>query len=292
MAVTLSTDGHARTTQGLSAPIRRSVGRFWSHVGEAGRRVARASNYLALSTLSLAELKDGIREKWQEFNDHESDVSAGLFAWERKLVDRFVRPGTRVLVIGCGSGRDVIPLVERGCQVTGIDPADGALRLLARILRKRGFEAALIEGFFEDVVVSRRFDVVIFSYYCYSYIPESRRRIEALQRAAALLDAGGSILLSYPVLWRRPRSIVITLGRGMGTVCGADWRLEDGDIVGVGPRRRLTYGHAFDSAAFETEAAAAGLTAVFRDESINEQVFALQTTLGNGARGYTKLKTA
>jgi SAM-dependent methyltransferase len=242
----------------------------------AGRLSDGASSlfhYLAASTLGLAELREGIRHTWQGYNSREADLDAGLMLWEKDLIGRFVAPGATVLVIGCGSGRDLIALADRGCQVTGIEPASSALEVARRVLRERQIPATLIEGFFEDVQPLGAFDVVTFSCYCYSLIPESRRRIAVLRQAAAHLTAGGHILISYPSL-RRAWPIIIRLARAVGALCGSDWRLEPGDLV-ARHGSFYNYAHAFRPEEIETEAAAAGLRVVYRRDSPDDPVVSL-----------------
>src|SRR6476660_2076064 len=142
-------------------------------LGLLSARVATVANHLAVGMMSLDPLKDGIRRSWEGFYGRDEDVAMGLMDWERDLFDRFVTPGAAVLVIGAGTGRDVIPLVERGCQVTGIEPASTSLEVARRLLATRGLSATLIDGFFEDVPLTGGFGAVIFSFYSYSYIPES-----------------------------------------------------------------------------------------------------------------------
>ena len=236
-------------------------------------------HYFAASTLRLADLKEGIQNAWHGFNSREADVAAGLMFWEEDLVQRFVTPGAAVLVVGCGSGRDVLPLVERGCRVTGVDPAAIALSLARRVLRQRQLSADLIEGFFEDVQLSGHFDVVMFSYYSYSYIPESARRIRALRDAAARLAAGGHVLVSYPAMIR-PRPFMVRFARIVGILSGSDWRLEPGDLVLLSRFRSrfyYSYAHAFQPGEIEAESAAAGLRIVYRREWPDQQVVVLQS---------------
>ena len=63
----------------------------------------------------------------------------GLMDWERDLFDRFVTPGATVLVIGAGTGRDVIPLVERGCRSPASSPRPHRSRSRAGSSRHEGF---------------------------------------------------------------------------------------------------------------------------------------------------------
>jgi SAM-dependent methyltransferase len=232
-------------------------------LGRLFARISIVSNYLGVSTLSLAEVKEGIRRSWEGFYAREEEISSGLMDWERELMTRFIRPGAAVLLIGSGSGRDLIPLLELQCRVTAVEPAVPAVDAARRALRQRQLDATLLEGFFEDVALSGSFDVVVFSFFSYSYIPQSHRRIEALRKAAAHLVPGGHVLISYPSL-PQPRQILITLARAAGRICRSDWRLEPGDLVSVQGPACPGYAHAFRPEEIEAEAAAAGLRFAYR----------------------------
>jgi SAM-dependent methyltransferase len=248
----------------------RPVTRVFFSAARAFAAVSNLLHYCGAATLRLADFKEGIRSSWQDFNRHDADVAAGLMPWEKDLVDRFIRSGDAVLVVGSGSGRDFIPLVERGCSVTGVEPAASALEIARRSVRDRQLPAAFVEGFFEDVPIAGQFDVVMFSYYSYGYIPESRRRIGVLRKAAAHLTTGGHILLSYPAM-ARPRPMIIRLARTAGVLSGSDWRLEPGDFV-FRAADVYDYAHAFGPDEVETEATAAGLRLVYRRDFPDDPV--------------------
>jgi SAM-dependent methyltransferase len=255
----------------------RILTRMLFSVARVSGGVATLLHYAGASTLRLAEMKQGIQQTWQRFNGGEEGIGAGLMPWEEDLVGRFIAPEASVLIVGCGSGRDLLSLAERGCRVTGVDPASMALSTARGVLHARQLQAELIDGFFEDVQLSGRYDVVMFSYYSYSYIPESARRIHVLRKAAAHLTTGGHILLSYPAI-DRPRPVMIRLARIVGRMCGSDWRLEPGDYVvpeRAANRVFYSYAHAFEAGEVETEAAAAGLRIVYRRDPPGDPVVAL-----------------
>lgn len=55
-------------------------------------------------------------------------------------------------------------------RVTGVEPAPQAVEAATRALRARNLAATLIEGFVEDVPLEGTFDLIMFSYCCYSYM--------------------------------------------------------------------------------------------------------------------------
>jgi SAM-dependent methyltransferase len=245
-------------------------------IGRGADRAARVSRYLAGGVLRLADLRAGIRAGWQGHYERERPNTAGLMTWEQELADRFIPHGANVLVVGAGSGRDLVALAERGCRVTGIEPSSGALALARRTLADRRLTAALVEGFFEDAAIGGAFDAVLFSYYCYSCVPESRRRIAALAKAAALLKPGGHVIVSH-ANQAAPGPVLIALARVMGALSRSDWRMEPGDRLwdNGGGRPSYSYSHAFGPGEVEREAAAAGLRCVFALPTEDGQAFVL-----------------
>lgn len=232
--------------------------------------------YVAMGTVRLSELRAGIERRWSGFFVNDSDIASGLMPWESEVISRFVRPADRVLVVGCGTGRDVIVLAGLGCHVTGVEPAAASVAVAKRVFSERGLRVPILSGFFEDVALDGQFDVIDFSWFCYSYIPGSRRRVDVLRKAARLLSPGGRIIVSCRAMGEVPKSRLITVQRAVARLCRSDWQLEDGDLVSPFRWSGDTFGyeHIFTPGEFEAEAASAGLEIVFRNRE--EWVFVLR----------------
>jgi SAM-dependent methyltransferase len=254
--------------------IRQVAASLLFHAGRTADRAARLSHYLAAGTFQLADMRDSIRDSWQDFYTTDVPRAPLLMPWEQALYERFLRADSQLLVIGCGSGRDLVALAQRGYRVTGIEPADAAVREARRMLLERTLSGSVIEGFFEDATVPGEFDAVIFSYYCYAAIPVSRRRIEALKKAARLLAPGGHIVVSHAANTMRPRALLIRLAQLSGRLFGSDWRLEGGDVLWDNRtvRPSYSYTHAFGPGELEAEAVAAQLKPVFVETTTDQSV--------------------
>ncbi len=254
--------------------VRRVAASVLFHAGKTADRSARLSHYLAAGTLRLADMRNSICNTWQDFYEGDTARAPLLLPWEEALYERFIPAASQVLIVGCGSGRDLAALGERGYQVTGIDPSERAITEARRMLHERKLSAPLIVGFFEDAPVPGRFEAVIFSYYSYALIPVSRRRIEALKKAAGLVGAGGHIVVSHAANIIPPRAFLIRLAQLSGRLFGSDWRLEPGDVVWDNRtiRPSYSYTHAFQPGELEHEAAAACLTPVFRETTSDRSV--------------------
>lgn len=246
--------------------LRRLAAVVLFRLGQMAQRVARVTDYLAIGTRQLSDMRTDSLRSWQAFYDTHPSHDSRLMPWESDFVDRYVSPGADVLVIGCGSGRDLLPLVERRCRVTGIDAVCSSLDIARRMLAERGMTATLIEGFAEEMRIAGAFDAVIFSYYCYSVIPESARRVAMLHKTAGVLNPGGHIVVSLASNTPRPHAWLVRAGQLSGALYGCDWRVEPGDLVWNNRENRPSYAytHAFEPGEIERDAAAAGLSVVYR----------------------------
>ncbi len=245
-------------------------------LGRLFARATRVFNHLAAGTLRIRDLRVGIEHSWEHFSARDADIAAGLMRWEEELVARFVDPDDDVLLVGSGAGRDLIALASKGYRVTGVEPARHAIATARHHLEKRGLCADIIEGFFEDVALPHPFDVIIFSNCCYSFIPGSGRRIEALRKGDAHLTAGGRILISY-LSEQSGHPLLIQCARFAATVTGSDWRPERDDIVHPihTAQPLFHYEHPFRPEEIDSEAAAAGLRVADRGDFPDNPVVVL-----------------
>ena len=246
--------------------LRSTIARLLVQASRLADRVARTMVYLAAGTRRLEEMQADKQSGWDAFYRTYPSHRSQLLPWEEEFVDRFVQPRNQVLLIGCGSGRDLLPLLERRCEVTGIDSSREGLAIAERLLHTRGLCATLIHGFFENLAVTQTFDVVIFSYYCYGEIPMASSRVAALRKAAALLKPGGHVVVSHATGIGRSRTILVRLGQIAGSLARSDWRLEPGDFVSDSRQRSpsFSFTHEFIEGELEREAAAANLQGAFR----------------------------
>ena len=127
-----------------------------------------------------------------------------LFEWlflvprgiRREAVSRLeLKPGARVLEVGCGTGRNLARLVqavgEQG-HVYGVDLSEGMLREARELSVKSGWcNVTLIESDAIEYTLPALVDGVIFSL-SYAVIPRHR---DALRRAWEHLRPGGCVVI-------------------------------------------------------------------------------------------------
>jgi SAM-dependent methyltransferase len=230
---------------------------------------ARAAMSLAAGMLRLHDLRDAIVHTWDDFGRSEPMILSGLMPWERALYDRFLKPEDRVLVVGCGTGRDLIALLKLGYRAEGLDVAPRAIALARRMLERHSLSADLYTGPIESVALPGSFDVFVFSWFCYGYIPQVDTRVKVLGKVKAHLTPGGRVLICYIPAERPPQPLPIGLTRFVARLTRSDWRPELGDVIGPATRDRhaIHYEHQFGEGELENEARAAGLTVVFHERS-------------------------
>ncbi|MBI2159998.1 MAG: class I SAM-dependent methyltransferase [Candidatus Rokubacteria bacterium] len=225
---------------------------------------AHASRYLAVGTLRLGELRDAIANAWEQHGTRESEILSGLTPLERALYDRFLKPGDRILLAGCGSGRDLIALLKLGYDVDGLDIAPRSVVVARQMLERQGLVANVYTAPIEAFALPGRYDVVVFSWCCYGYIPQSESRIGVLRTVKDHLNPGGRILIAYTPAGRPPRALRLGLMRFSAWMARSDWNPELGDDVWPGVDG-IHYEHRFSAGEFEAEARAAGLAVTFHE---------------------------
>jgi SAM-dependent methyltransferase len=121
----------------------------------------------------------------------------GLEAWEERLFARVLQPPARLLVVGCGVGREAIPLAARGFRVVGIDPVPDLIAAARRTAENQGLDITF------DVMAAHDldfpagwFDAVVCSGGVYEQTPTKRRRVELLRGLGRLMVPAGVLVLA------------------------------------------------------------------------------------------------
>ena len=253
----------ARSDEAFSpqGPIRSmTYGLLWRAIG-ALERLANACLYVAVGLLRKEDLRNASQTRWSLFHLPDEDVEAGLEPWEQRLYFSLLRGNDRVLIVGCGGGRDLLPFCARGCIVTGVEAVPALVATTRRHLDRLSMNAALIEAPIETAELSGTFDLVIFSAFVYGYISGASSRVSTLQRLKSHLSPGGRIVLHYTKAIPRAR-LGLWLTRLTGWVTRNDWTPDSEDAFFRGPHRLPFYERRLTDAAVRRELAEAGLQVV------------------------------
>jgi SAM-dependent methyltransferase len=233
------------------------------------RAFERAGRGLFVASLTRVEIDRLAVEEWESFS-RDSPVEEP-FPWEAELFARHVRSGDAILIVGAGGGRDAFPLLAKGHAVTALDVAPRALQALAERARARDLSVPTIQASITEASLPRAaFDVVLFSWFCLSYLHGPEERGRALFRSAQALRPGGRILLSYPF---RGDSLPPPPAPSWLARFAARWlggmTIEPGDdytVSGTISRPSVFFTHPFRPKDIENEVRGLGFHVVFHDQ--------------------------
>ncbi|NNE01138.1 MAG: class I SAM-dependent methyltransferase [Pirellulaceae bacterium] len=103
----------------------------------------------------------------------------------------------RVLEPGCGSGRLVVAMAERGYDVTGLDLSQPMLQYLRRRLKRRGLNAATVLGDMTEMQFDRKFDAAFCTFNTFRHLMSDADAIKHLRCVAEHLRKGGLYILGF-----------------------------------------------------------------------------------------------
>jgi SAM-dependent methyltransferase len=219
--------------------------------------------YAAAGLLRREDFRAASRLLWRNYGTLTEDIDGGLEVWERRMYEAVLKPSDRILLVGCGAGRDLLALREMVYEVTGLDPTPELVDQARRNLARRGVTATVREGFIETSDLGQSYDVVVLAGNCYSFLLTAADRISTLARIKAHLSPEGRVIITYTGAARRPPLAIQVTGI-TSRVAAADWRPEPGDAFTRDPvtHRLLRYEHMFVAGEVARECAEAGLRVV------------------------------
>jgi len=103
--------------------------------------------------------------------------------------------GGPVLEVGCGTGRLMLPLLEAGIDVTGIDSSPA---MLAVTRGKLGDRVPLIEGDMRTAKLPRHYALIIISINTFMHLLTTDDQLQALKNLARHLAPGGQLIIDLP----------------------------------------------------------------------------------------------
>lgn len=115
-----------------------------------------------------------------------------------RYIDRYVKPGDRVLDIGGGPGRYSLYLSSKGCDVTLLDLSDANVAYASSQAAEQGTPLKAVRGDAReaDMLVPGPFDHILLMGPLY-HLLEERDRIKAVNASLRLLKPGGVLFVSF-----------------------------------------------------------------------------------------------
>lgn len=136
-----------------------------------------------------------------------------------------------ILEIGCGSGRVLLPLVQAGHLVTGVDVSEEMLRLADEKLNKNHSRerCTLLNHNFVDQALPRIYGLALVTFYTFNYLLSPEQQKAFLDHVAETLLPGSAIALHlfYPNPLLHPETAGKWIEKGQYPIAGETILLQD-----------------------------------------------------------------
>ena len=147
-------------------------------------------------------LLDSVKEKYNDPGELEiriEDLKIGIREAEQAFVEKFPA-GSRLLDIGCATGRLCVALARQGYNVTGIDVAKKQIEQAQQIAEKERVNATFLQYEMPTMPFPDASFAAAFMGNVYCYVPHRASRIAFLKEIARVLYPNGEVLMSQTVL--------------------------------------------------------------------------------------------
>lgn len=200
------------------------------------------------------KIKDIQKSLVEDSYDRQAGIYDSLFgqddpfyAFEYSLLDRVISIRSKVLDLGCGTGRHAIHLAKRGNEVTGLDLSANMIEHAKKNALSAQQNVMFLKGDMADLspFADCTFDFVICLYQSFGYVPTKGKRAQVAREVHRVLCPGGTAIFdvynlfydfSQPRYWGFLfRTFFGLIGKG----------LESGDNISSELNGANTYCHLF-----------------------------------------------
>ena len=136
------------------------------------------------------------------------DAYVAGFEADFEVYLRLIKPGLKVLEIGCGTGRVLKPLLESGAMVVGVDISWAMLALAHKKLASSCDSGALklLNHNFVYSPIPERFDRVFVTFYTFNYLLSYENALSFLKNIYSSMNDGAVLLMDmfFPSIYYDP----------------------------------------------------------------------------------------
>jgi SAM-dependent methyltransferase len=210
-------------------------------------RVIQSSAVVVMRPDDLVEWNRRFYSQMDEIQDwvNEKRIHSGLSDMEIALLNLTGASKGRLLLLGLGGGREAIPLVKMGYEVTGIDFIPEMVERAKANAKKHGATiSTIVQEISRLELPENSFDLAWLSAAMYSCVPTRKRRLIMLGRIGKILKPGGCFVFGF--LWRPQMdtsSRTVFFNKMLAWLSLGNLHYEKGDLL----RFNQEFFHAFTS---------------------------------------------
>lgn len=108
-----------------------------------------------------------------------------------------LKPGARILDVGCGRGRHLWPLAELGYHVSGIDLAAHRVAEARTVSAQKGLNVELLVGSMLDPLPQPPYDAVVNWFTSFGFFDDLATHQRAIAHMAQALTPGGVLVMDF-----------------------------------------------------------------------------------------------
>src|SRR6185503_13374195 len=101
-----------------------------------------------------------------------------------------------VLELACGTGRVMIPCLEAGADVDGLDLRADMLDALRRKAAAKGLVPRVVQGDMRDFTMPRRYSLITIPFRAFLHLQTTDDQLRALRCVRDHLEPGGALLFN------------------------------------------------------------------------------------------------
>ena len=138
-----------------------------------------------------------VQKEWDRFERHPFE-----FMITKRMMDRYIKPGDKILDIGGGPGRYSIYYAKKGCDVTLVDLSAENIKFALEKAKEANVGITAVSGDAREVgkFIKGKFDHIFVMGPMYHLLDE-KDRIKALNEAVSLLKDRGMIYVSFILMF-------------------------------------------------------------------------------------------
>ena len=128
---------------------------------------------------------------------YEEIAKRGLWGSEKILIDKYFKPNSNILDLGCGSGRTTVPLYRQQYKVIGVDLTPQMIEIASLYAKSNNMKIDYRMGNATQLEFDDNcFHGTIFANNGWAQIPGNNNRTKALKEIYRTLKPGGILILT------------------------------------------------------------------------------------------------